>query len=342
VLGRGTQQTMTGQSTAVVNNSSSMSTSSSIANIHSSSTNNELDEQIERLKRCEYLKESEVKTLCLRAREILVDESNVQRVDAPVTICGDIHGQFYDLLELFKVGGECPDKNYLFLGDFVDRGYYSVETFLLLLALKVRYPDRITLIRGNHESRQITQVYGFYDECLRKYGSVNVWRYCTEIFDYLSLSAIIDGKIFCVHGGLSPSINTLDQIRVIDRKQEVPHDGAMCDLMWSDPEEIDGWGLSPRGAGYLFGGDVVDMFNERNGIRLIARAHQLVMEGHRSMFSDKLVTVWSAPNYCYRCGNVAAILELDENLEKSFKIFDAAPQEERGIPMKNPAPDYFL
>lgn len=106
----------------------------------------------------------------------------------------------------------------------------------LLLALKVRYPDRITLIRGNHESRQITQVYGFYDECLRKYGSVNVWRYCTEIFDYLSLSSIIEDKIFCVHGGLSPSINTLDQIRVIDRKQEVPHDGAMCDLMWSDPE----------------------------------------------------------------------------------------------------------
>ena len=185
-----------------------------------------------------------------------------------------------------------------------------METFLLLLALKVRYPDRITLIRGNHESRQITQVYGFYDECLRKYGSVNVWRYCTEIFDYLSLSAIIEDKIFTVHGGLSPSINTLDQIRVIDRKQEVPHDGAMCDLMWSDPEEIEGWGLSPRGAGYLFGGDVVAMFNERNDLDLIARAHQLVMEGHRSMFNDALVTVWSAPNYCYRCGNVAAILKI--------------------------------
>jgi hypothetical protein len=117
------------------------------------------------------------------------------------------------LKELFNVGGECPETNYLFMGDFVDRGFYSVETFLLLLALKVRYPDRITLIRGNHESRQITQVYGFYDECLRKYGSVNVWRYCTEIFDYLSLSAIIEDKIFCVHGGLSPSINTLDQVR---------------------------------------------------------------------------------------------------------------------------------
>ena len=251
----------------------------------------DLDRQIEQLKRCEYIKESEVKTLCAKAREILVEESNVQHVDAPVTICGDIHGQFFDLKELFNVGGECPDTNYLFMGDFVDRGFYSVETFLLLLALKVRYPDRITLIRGNHESRQITQVYGFYDECLRKYGSVNVWRYCTEVFDYLSLSALIEEKIFCVHGGLSPSITTLDQIRTIDRKQEIPHDGSMCDLMWSDPEDIDGWGLSPRGAGYLFGGDITLQFNQTNKIDLIARAHQLVMEGYKYMFTESLVTV---------------------------------------------------
>jgi serine/threonine-protein phosphatase 4 catalytic subunit len=267
-------------------------------------------------------------------------------------ICGDIHGQFYDLIELFKVGGECPSTNYLFLGDFVDRGYYSVETFLLLLALKVRYPNRITLIRGNHESRQITQVYGFYDECLRKYGSVNVWRYCTEVFDWLCLAAIVDDKVFCVHGGLSPSINTLDQIRAINRNQEVPHDGAMADLMWSDPEEIEGWGISPRGAGYLFGGNVVEKFNEVNSIDLIARAHQLAMEGYKCMFPmknsrsaqpvDALVTVWSAPNYCYRCGNVAAILELDENLDQHWKIFEAAPQENRSVPAKNTAPEYFL
>jgi serine/threonine-protein phosphatase 4 catalytic subunit len=286
----------------------------------------DLDRQIEQLRRCEVIKESEVKDLCNKAREILVEESNVQRVDAPVTICGDIHGQFYDLKELFKVGGECPETNYLFMGDFVDRGFYSVETFLLLLALKVRYPDRITLIRGNHESRQITQVYGFYDECLRKYASVNVWRYCCEIFDYLSLSAIIDDRILCVHGGLSPSINTLDQIRTIDRKQEVPHDGAMCDLLWSDPDEIEGWGLSPRGAGYLFGGDVVESFIHANNLELIARAHQLVMEGYKSMFKDTIVTVWSAPNYCYRCNNVAAILELDEHLNRNYRIFEAAPQ----------------
>ncbi|MBA0661004.1 hypothetical protein Goklo_012934, partial [Gossypium klotzschianum] len=316
----------------------------------------DLDRQIEQLKKCEPLKESEVKALCLKAMEILVEESNVQRVDAPVTICGDIHGQFYDMKELFKVGGDCPKTNYLFLGDFIDRGFYSVETFLLLLALKVRYPDRITLIRGNHESRQITQVYGFYDECLRKYGSVNVWRYCTDIFDYLrasnvsdcqgrvlstvsddllcchqllyvSLSALIENKIFSVHGGLSPVISTLDQIRIIDRKQEVPHDGAMCDLLWSDPEEnVDGWGLSPRGAGFLFGGCVVTSFNHTNNIDYICRAHQLVMEGYKWMFNNQIVTVWSAPNYCYRCGNVAAILELDENLNKQFRVFDAAPQ----------------
>jgi len=302
----------------------------------------DLDKQIEMLRRCELIKEAEVKALCAKAREILLEESNVQRVDAPVTVCGDIHGQFYDLQELFKIGGACPETNYLFLGDFVDRGFYSVETFLLLLALKVRYPDRITLIRGNHESRQITQVYGFYDECLRKFGSVNVWRYCTEIFDYLSLSATIEGRVFCVHGGLSPSISNLDQIREIDRKQEVPHDGPMCDLLWSDPDDIDGWHLSNRGAGYLFGADVVQKWNRANGIDLVARAHQLVMEGFKYMFSESLVTVWSAPNYCYRCGNVAAILELDEDLKRSFKIFEAAPAEARGVPAKRPAPNYFL
>ena len=206
-------------------------------------------------------------------------------------------------------------------------------------------------------------MYGFYDECLRKYGSVNVWyvyfilpvwaislmscfvvhrRYCTDIFAYLSLSALIDNRILCVHGGLSPTITTVDQIRTIDRKQEVPHDGAMCDLLWSDPEDVTGWGLSPRGAGYLFGGDVCQQFNAANNIDLIARAHQLVMEGYKWMFDEQLVTVWSAPNYCYRCGNVAAIMELDENLEKSFKVFEAAPQEARGVPAKKAAPDYFL
>jgi len=370
------------------------------------------------------------------------------------------------------------------IGDFVDRGFYSLESFLLLLCLKVRYPDRITLIRGNHESRQITTVYGFYDECLRKYGSANVWRHCCEVFDYLALGALVTGAatslqptdgpiasnsnidslpdldqdieietlnaageimyryarnsdqssvsgtsgnmgssspvapptptnvgapgtgasssangssrndtgaILCVHGGLSPLIDSIDKIRLLDRKQEVPHEGAMCDLLWSDPDEIDGWGLSPRGAGFLFGADIVKCFNHKNDLSLIARAHQLVMEGFKEMFDSTIVTVWSAPNYCYRCGNVAAILELGEDgsnagfqrrsngdrggggggwvlgsndgpnaggggdgrlglLEQKnrdgpgrrYRVFEAAPQDSRGMPAKKPVADYFL
>ncbi|BFZ56539.1 phosphoprotein phosphatase PP4 catalytic subunit [Savitreella phatthalungensis] len=245
----------------------------------------DLDHHIRQLKDCKLISEAAIRTVCAKAREILIEEANVQVVDTPVTICGDIHGQFHDLMELLRVGGDCPTTNYLFMGDFVDRGFYSLETFLLLLCLKVRYPDRITLIRGNHESRQITQVYGFYDECMRKYGSASVWRYCCEVFDYLALAAITsDGKWFMVHGGLSPSIATIDQIRLLDRKQEVPHEGAMCDLLWSDPEDVPTWGLSPRGAGYLFGADVTKQFCRANGIEMIARAHQLVMEGYKEMF----------------------------------------------------------
>ena len=303
----------------------------------------DLDRQIEQLRKCEYIKESEVKDLCEKAKELLIEESNVQRVDSPVTICGDVHGQFDDLMELFKTGGMCPDTNYLFMGDFVDRGFNSVETFLLLLALKVRYPDRITLIRGNHESRQITQVYGFYDECMRKYGGINVWKYCTDIFDLFSLAAVIENKIFCVHGGLSPQATNIDDIRTIDRKQEVPHDGPMSDMLWSDPDtEVTGFAFSPRGAGYLFGADEVEKFNRTNGIELIARAHQLVMEGYSLIFNDMLVTVWSAPNYCYRCGNIASVMEFDENLNRSFKKFDAAPVENRNKPERQTAGDYFL
>jgi len=313
--------------------------------------NADLDRQIECLGQCQIITEKEVKDLCNRAREILVEESNVQRISSPVTICGDIHGQYHDLQELFKKGGYCPQTNYIFMGDFVDRGFYSVETFLLLLALKVRYPSNITLIRGNHESRQITQVYGFYDECLRKYNSVNVWRYCCEIFDYLSLSATVDDNIFCVHGGLSPTVTTLDQIRTIDRKQEVPHEGAMCDLLWSDPEDgMEGWSTSPRGAGFLFGKDVVEKFNHDNGLQHIARAHQLVMEGFKEHFkkdnetTGPIVTVWSAPNYCYRCGNMAAIWVIGPDCKEMHALTfrEASNSSMPDYPSKHHPPDYFL
>jgi serine/threonine-protein phosphatase 4 catalytic subunit len=175
-------------------------------------TGGDLDRMIEQLRQVQKLLEADVKALCGKAKEVLAEEGNILNVSGPITICGDIHGQIYDLLELFKIGGDPPYSNYLFLGDFVDRGRHSIETFLLLLALKVRYPSRVALIRGNHESRQITQIYGFYEECLRKYGSLNVWRHCIEVFDMLSLSALVDGSIFCVHGGLSPDVRQLDDV----------------------------------------------------------------------------------------------------------------------------------
>ncbi|KAG8346576.1 putative Calcineurin like phosphoesterase [Trypanosoma vivax] len=286
-------------------------------------------------------RESEVMKLCSKARSILNEESNTHVIRAPCTIVGDIHAQFFDLIEMFRVGGDVPDVNYVFMGDYVDRGHHGVETFLLLLALKVKYTSRVALLRGNHESRQITQVYGFYDECLRKYGSVNVWRYCTDVFDLLPLVCVVEEKILCVHAGLSPMILTVNQMETIERRCEVPHEGAMCDLLWSDPEEIEGWGISPRGAGYLYGEDVVRTFLETNNLDLLCRSHQLVMEGYKVMFNDTLVTVWSAPNYCYRCMNVASILELDEHLNKNFKLFEAAPDEARES-SKPSVPDYFL
>eukprot|EP00466_Bigelowiella_natans_P017543 jgi/Bigna1/75278/fgenesh1_pg.33_\ len=300
-----------------------------------------VDGWIAKLLKCQHLSESEVKDLVAKAREILEREDNVQPVRCPVTICGDIHGQFYDLLELFHIGGMPPDTNYLFMGDYVDRGNFSIESVSLVVALKVRHKDRVTMLRGNHESRQITQVYGFYDECLRKYGNANVWKMFTDLFDYLPLSAIIEKQIFCPHGGLSPSIDNLDDIMALDRVQEVPHEGPMCDLMWSDPDDRCGWGISPRGAGYTFGQDISEQFIHNNKLTVIVRAHQLVMEGFKWDHDKNLVTIFSAPNYCYRCGNQAATMEVDELLEYTFLQYDPAPRDNKPE-QKQRSPDYFL
>ena len=297
---------------------------------------------LEDLRQLKCLSERDLKQLCEKAKEIFIEESNVQNVSAPVIICGDIHGQIYDLLELFKKGGDIPNSRYVFMGDYVDRGYNSVEVIELLLTLKVKYPEHITLLRGNHECRQICSQYGFYDEIVRKYGNGNAWDYLVDLFDYFPLGALVEGKIFCVHGGLSPYVSTVDQIRLINRKKEIPREGVFCDLMWNDPDDIETWLMSCRGAGWIYGWKVVDEFNHINGLELICRSHQLVMEGFKYFFEKKnLCIVWSAPNYCYRCGNKASILKLNSDLSRTIDYFDCSEKSSSSKPPKTLVP-YFL
>lgn len=271
--------------------------------------------------------ERAIKQLCLRVMEIMMEEPTMRRVHAPVSICGDLHGKFYDVLELFRQGGEVPTTSYVFLGDIVDRGHYNLETILLLLCLKAKYPDNVTLLRGNHETRGISTRYGFYEECVNKCGSANAWKYCTDVFDYFNVAALVEDKILCLHGGLSPDVGTLDQITEIDRVREVPPAGAFADLLWSDPEDVDTWAINPRGVGYYFGAKVATEFCHHNAINLIARSHQLVLEGYKYHFADKsVVTVWSCPNYCYRSGNKAAIMQVNTELQQEFCVFEEVPE----------------
>lgn len=290
----------------------------------------DIDEALSKAFKGELLDELTIKIICLKLREILAEEDNVKILSSPITLVGDIHGQFYDLLELFKIGGNVPDVNYLFLGDYVDRGPHSIEVIILLSLFKLKYPQRITLIRGNHETRVITQSYGFYTECQTKFGDTSVWQHITDMFDYLPIGALIDNEILCVHGGLSPSIETIKEISELNRFQEIPHEGPLADLMWSDPDsENTGFTMSARGAGFMFGIDVFERFMKLNKITHLIRAHQLCMEGYQLLFNEKFITVWSAPNYLYRFGNMASILEIDEIKNLHFNLFSDSPDNKR-------------
>lgn len=284
----------------------------------------------------------QLEDLLKKASEVLMEEPNVARVQTPVTVVGDIHGQFYDMMEMFKVTGEPPDTNLLFLGDYVDRGYDSIECLCFILALKVRFKRRITMLRGNHESCDINKIYGFYDECFKKYNTEKVWKLFTSVFQCLPLSAIVDNSIFCLHGGLSPAIKTIDNLSALRRFSDVPHEGAMCDLLWSDPDDnIKGYAPSPRSAGYVFGPDVTEEFLHKNKLKMIARAHQLTRGGYISAHKNKVVTVFSAPNYCYRCGNLAAVMDIDEHLNIDYTTFENAKNTpDPKVTFK--CPEYFL
>lgn len=253
---------------------------------------------------------------------IFTYQPTLLELEAPIKICGDIHGQYNDLLRIFNFGGIPPTSNYLFLGDYVDRGKQSIETICLLFAFKIKYPENFFLLRGNHESASISRVYGFFDECKNRYN-VKLWKRFTDAFNYMPLAALIDEKIFCVHGGLSPFLHSPKDIAKIKRPiYDIPENGIICDLLWSDPDsDINGWKKNTdRDISFVFGKNIVHQFNKKNNLDLICRGHQVVEDGYEFFADRNLVTIFSAPNYCGEFDNCGAILHIDEDLLCSFQI----------------------
>lgn len=242
------------------------------------------------------LKNAEITAICHRARECFLSQPALLELDAPVKIVGDVHGQYTDLIRMFEMCGFPPNTNYLFLGDYVDRGKQSLETILLLLCYKLKYPENFFLLRGNHECANVTRVYGFYDECKRR-CNVKVWKTFIDTFNTLPIAAIVAAKIFCVHGGLSPALSHMDDIRNIARPTDVPDYGLLNDLLWSDPADMEqDWEANERGVSYCFGKKVITDFLATNDFDLVCRAHMVVEDGYEFFTDRVLVTVFSAPN----------------------------------------------
>ncbi|TCD68369.1 3',5'-cyclic-nucleotide phosphodiesterase (PDEase) (3':5'-CNP) [Steccherinum ochraceum] len=272
-----------------------------------------------------------------KGTELLKQEPNLLHVDAPVTVCGDIHGQYYDLMKLFEIGGSPATTRYLFLGDYVDRGYFSIECVLYLWSLKIWYPDTLFLLRGNHECRHLTDYFTFKLECKRKY-SEEIYEVCMQSFCALPLAAIMNKQFFCIHGGLSPELHTLDDIRNIDRFREPPTNGLMCDILWSDPVEDFGQEKTSesfvhnhvRGCSYFFTYQAACQFLERNKLLSIIRAHEAQDAGYRMYRKTRttgfpsVMTLFSAPNYLDVYNNKAAILKYESNV-LNIRQFNSTP-----------------
>ncbi|CAI7591890.1 hypothetical protein N7533_007469 [Penicillium manginii] len=289
----------------------------------------DLDDMISRLLDAGYstkvtktvcLKNAEITAICSAARETFLSQPALLELAAPVKIVGDVHGQYTDLIRLFEMCGFPPQSNYLFLGDYVDRGKQSLETILLLLCYKLKYPENFFLLRGNHECANVTRVYGFYDECKRR-CNIKVWKGFIDTFNCLPIASIVAGKIFCVHGGLSPSLSHMDDIRGIARPTDVPDYGLLNDLLWSDPADMEeDWEPNERGVSYCFGKKVIMNFLQRHDFDLVCRAHMVVEDGYEFYQDRVLVTVFSAPNYCGEFDNWGAIMSVSSELLCSFEL----------------------
>jgi diadenosine tetraphosphatase ApaH/serine/threonine PP2A family protein phosphatase len=246
------------------------------------------------------------------------------RVPTPVVIVGDIHGSLLDLLRIFQGFGTPPNTRYLFLGDYVDRGEDSVAVICLVLAFFHRHPDKVFLLRGNHEFSHINRVYGFRDEILMSYQSDWLWNRFQDVFSWIPLAALVDDGVFCVHGGLSPELDTIQAI--IDLEMPIPNyvgKAMISDLVWSDPVDgISGFQLNKRGSGQIFGADVVEEFLRRNNLKLLIRAHECNDHGYMTFANMLGVTVFSSSNYCQMSDNKCGVVTIKADKEVAFFSID--------------------
>ncbi len=291
-----------------------------------------VDDMIERFKNGKKLHRKYVYQIILAVTELVRAEATMVEMqvkpDTKLTICGDTHGQYFDLLNIFKLAGSpSTERSFLFNGDFVDRGSWSCEIALLLYAYKWLLPNNIFLNRGNHETDDMNRMYGFEGECKAKY-SEKVFKLFSESFSALPLATLVGGKYFVLHGGLfSDDDVTLDDIRKLDRhKQRQPgQSGLMMEMLWTDPQTDPGRGPSKRGVGLQFGPDVTKRFCEKNGLEAIIRSHEVRMEGYEVEHDGRCITVFSAPRYCDSTENKGAFIEVKEDLKLKYHQFDAVP-----------------
>ncbi|TKR81605.1 hypothetical protein L596_015450 [Steinernema carpocapsae] len=266
--------------------------------------------------------EQELQQLCQMAKEVFISQSSLIEIEPSVVVCGDIHGQYSDLLRVFDKNGFPPDSNYIFLGDYVDRGRQNIETICLMFCYKIKYPENFFMLRGNHECPAINRVYGFFEECNRRYKSIRLWNAFQDTFNWMPLAGLIGGKILCMHGGLSPALANIDQLRNLPRPQDPPNPSMGIDLLWADPDQwAKGWQANTRGVSYVFGQDVVVDVCQKLDIDLVARAHQVVQDGYEFFANRRLVTIFSAPHYCGQFDNAAATMAVGEDMSCSFHVY---------------------
>ncbi len=269
------------------------------------------------------LKQDIIKLINL-SRDLFSKEGNLVQLNDPITVVGDIHGQYYDLIKLLNVGGNPENTKYLFLGDFVDRGSFSTEVMFLVMSLKICFPKSIFLLRGNHECRQMTQCFNFRTECLTKYDQ-EIYDLFMVLFDTFPLSAIINGKFIAFHGGISPELKSIKELNTINRFKEPPKQGVFCDILWSDPiDKSDGLLENPfifnnqRGCSYIYGAEALSKFLHKNNLLSLIRAHEVQLEGFKmynwkSKSFPQIITIFSAPNYCDSYNNKGAVIKFENN-----------------------------